>query len=118
MTMTVAVSRNLPGRFRGFLASCMLEVGPGVYVVPHLGKAARERLWRVMLDWAGLVPDDGGLLLLWREPEAPSGLTMRTLGWPKKDIIEHEGIWLTVRELTAQHDADELAALAEDSGED
>ena len=112
MTTTVAVTRNLPGRFRGFLASCMLEVAPGVYVSPSLKKAVRERIWEVMQKWATLVPEDGGLLLLWRDRDAPSGLSMRTLGWPRQRIVSHEGLWLTVRDLTAEHDMDELESLA------
>jgi len=113
MSMTVAVTRNLPGRFRGFLASCMLEVAPGVYISPSLKKAVRERIWRVMQKWATLVPEDGGLLLLWRDREAPSGLSLRTLGWPKQDIVNHEGLWLTMRALTTEHDTEELEALTQ-----
>ncbi|MFW6189810.1 MAG: type I-E CRISPR-associated endoribonuclease Cas2e [Planctomycetota bacterium] len=118
MPMTVAVTRNVPGRYAGFLASCMLPVAPGVYVSPHMRKGVRERLWRVMLQWAGLLPGDAGIMLLWRDSEAPSGLSMRTVGWPKKEILDHEGVWLAVEDLTARHDPDELADLADPEGED
>ncbi|MBS3762090.1 MAG: type I-E CRISPR-associated endoribonuclease Cas2 [Planctomycetes bacterium] len=112
MSMTMAVTRNVPGRFRGFLASCMLEAAPGVYVSPRMRKAVRERLWKVMLDWAGALPEDGGVLLIWRDREAPSGLSLRTLGWPQKDITEHEGLWLSIAGLTEKHDLEELEELA------
>ncbi len=118
MSMTLAITRNVPGRFRGFLASCMLEVGPGVYAAPHLRKAVRERLWRVMLDWAGQVPEGGGVMLMWRDREAPSGLSIRTLGWPKTEIVSHEGIWLSQRDLTAEHDVEELQQLVAGTEED
>ena len=113
MPTTVAVTRNLPDRFGGFLASCMLPVAPGVYVAPHMRNGVRERLWQVMLDWASLVPEDGGLMLLWRDREAPSGLAMRTLGWPKKEILDHEGFWLTAEPLTGRHDIKQLKALSQ-----
>lgn len=111
MSMTVAVTRNTPDRFNGFLASCMHDIAPGVYVAPRMKKAVRERLWTVMLDWAELLPSDGGVVLFWKSRTAPSGLGMRFIGWPKKELVEHEGMWLTVRALTAQHDAEELMEL-------
>jgi CRISPR-associated protein Cas2 len=111
--MTVAVTRNLPGRFDGFLCSCMQEVAPGVYVAPRLKKATRERVWNVMLEWQELIPPDGGVVLLWKSRRAPSGLAVRLVGFPKKQLVEYEGLWLTLRDLTAEHDAEELLELAE-----
>ena len=106
--MTIAVTRNTPNRFNGFLASCMQEIGPGVYVAPVMKTAVRERVWTVMMDWSELLPDDGGVVLFWRDTDAPSGLQIRLLGWPKKEFIEHEGMWLTLRGLTEAHDVEEL----------
>jgi len=90
----------------------MHEVAPGVYVAPHLKKAVRERIWNVVLEWHELIPADGGLVLFWKSRNAPSGMGMRMVGWPKKELVDHEGLWLTHRELTAAHDPDELAAVA------
>ena len=33
--MTVVVTVNVEGRYRGFLASVMLEIAPGVYTSPE-----------------------------------------------------------------------------------
>jgi CRISPR-associated protein Cas2 len=106
--MTIAVTRNTPNRFNGFLASCMQEIAPGVYVAPVMKKAVRERVWNVMMEWSELLSDDGGVVLFWRDSGAPSGLQIRLLGWPKKEFIEHEGLWLTHRDLTEAHDVEEL----------
>lgn len=106
--MTIAVTRNTPNRFNGFLCSCMQEIAPGVYAAPRMKKSVRERVWRVMMKWADLLPDDGGVVLFWRSRNAPSGMGVRLLGWPKKDLVEHEGVWLTIRGLTGRHDIDEL----------
>ena len=65
--MTVVVTRNAPDRYRGFLASCMLELAPGVYTSPQMSKAVRDRVWAVCCEWAGALPDDGGVLMTWRD---------------------------------------------------
>ena len=108
MSMTIAVTRNTPNRFNGFLCSCMQEIAPGVYAAPRMKKAVRERVWHVMLEWQELLPQDGGVVLFWKSRDAPSGMAVRLLGWPKKDLVEHEGLWLTLRGLTEAHDIDEL----------
>lgn len=74
MSMTIAITRNLPDRFGGFLASCMLQLAPGTYVAPFLSKAVRDRVWEVMLAWAELIPEEGGVVLVWHDEESPSGL--------------------------------------------
>ncbi len=109
--MTIAITRNVPDRFNGFINSCMHEIAPGVYAVPKMKKSVRERLWRVLLGWEELIPEDGGVILLWRSTNAPSGLSVRTLGWPKKELIEYEGMWLTFRNLIKSHDSEELEQL-------
>lgn len=113
MSMTIAVTRNAPGRFRGFLASCMVEIVPGVYVAPHMKKAVRERVWKTVLDWTSLLPSDGGVVMFWKSQSAPSGLGVRLVGWPKKELVGHEGVWLVRRALTGAHDQEELERLAE-----
>ena len=96
--MTVVVTRNAPERFRGFLASCMLELAPGVYTNPDMGPGVRDRVWSVCCDWAGLLPDDGGVLMTWRDPQMPGGQGILSLGWPRKELVELDGIWLERRE--------------------
>jgi CRISPR-associated protein Cas2 len=90
----------------------MHEIAPGVYAVPKMKKSVRERLWRVLLSWEELIPEDGGIVILWRNAKAPSGLGVRILGWPKKELVEYEGMWLTFRNLIQSHDSDELAKLS------
>ena len=43
MPMAMIVTRNVEARYRGFLASVMLEVAPGVYIAPDLSAAVRTR---------------------------------------------------------------------------
>lgn len=92
--MTVVVTRNVPDRYRGFLASCMLEIGPGVYTSPTMTEGVRERVWTVLLEWSETLPEDGGLLITWRDRKEPSGQAIRAIGWPRSDISERDGIWL------------------------
>ena len=51
MPMAMIVTRNVEARYRGFLASVMLEVAPGVYIAPDLSAAVRKRVWDVLSDW-------------------------------------------------------------------
>ena len=101
MSMTVVVTRNAPDRYRGFLASCMLELAPGVYTSPDMSPAVRNRVWTVCCEWAGVLPDDGGVLMTWREKQMPSGQAVLTLGWPKKELVELDGLWLDRAEPAA-----------------
>ena len=43
MPMTVVVTRNAPMRYRGFLASCMLEIGAGVYTSPRMNRGGARK---------------------------------------------------------------------------
>jgi len=100
MSMAVIVTRNAPERYRGFLASCMLEVAPGVYTSPRMTKGVRERVWAVCCEWSSTLPRDGGILLTWRDAGQPSGQGLMVLGWAKSDIVEHDGVWLARRTIT------------------
>jgi CRISPR-associated protein Cas2 len=51
MALVTIVTRDVADRFRGFLASVMLEVAPCTYVSPRMSKGVRERVWRVMTEW-------------------------------------------------------------------
>ena len=42
--MCVIVTRDIPSRFRGFLASSMLEIAAGVYTQPDMSASVRERV--------------------------------------------------------------------------
>lgn len=94
MSMTLITTRNLPDRHRGFLASCMLELAPGTYIAPRLNQAVRERIWNVLLEWAPLMPPDGGILMVWRQMNVAAGIGINTIGWPKVELVEIDGIWL------------------------
>ena len=96
--MTVVITRNVPDRFRGFLASCMLELAPGIYTSPQMSASVRDRVWNVVCEWAGALPDDGGVLMTWRDTQQPSGQALLTLGWPKKELVELNGLWLDRRD--------------------
>jgi len=116
--MTIAVTRNVPDRFRGFLASCMLEIAPGVYVEPNMNAGVRDRIYQVMLEWAAFIPEDGGVMILWRDSKHPSGLGIGTVGWAKTELINHEGRWLAHRELTKINNMHELNKLLLDCNEE
>jgi CRISPR-associated protein Cas2 len=95
MAFTVVVTRNAPPRTRGFLASVMLEIAPGVYVSPRMTKRVRERVWLVMIEWHELLPPDGGVLMTFPDNSAPGGQAIMLLGYPKKSLVDMDGFWLS-----------------------
>ncbi len=102
MAMTVVVTRSVPLRFRGFLASCMLEIGPGIYTSPRMTKGVRERVWAVCCDWFDNAAD-ASILMTWQDEAAPGGQRVVTLGTPPVDLRDHEGVILARSELPAKH---------------
>lgn len=93
MPMTVVVTRDVESRYRGFLASVMLEVAPGVYVSPDLSTGVRERIWSVLESWF-LSLGRGAVAMIWRDSAATGGLVLRHLGDPPKEIRDAGGVLL------------------------
>jgi len=102
--MTCVVTRNVAERFRGLLASSMLEIAPGIYVSPRMSVRVREQLWQILGDWSELLASDSGLLMIWPEREHASGLGMKILGWPKAEVMDYEGVFLVRREPTKEQE--------------
>jgi CRISPR-associated protein Cas2 len=72
----------------------MLELAPGVYTSPDLSRSVRERIWNVCCEWAETLPDEAGVLMTWRDKEMPGGQGVLVLGWPRKELVEIDGMWL------------------------
>lgn len=101
MPMTVVITRNLADRFRGFLASCMCEIAPGVYTAPRMSEAVRERVWEVLAGWY-TGGEDQALVMTWPAPRLPGGQDFRVLGAPRTELAEHQGIFLGKRKLSEE----------------
>jgi CRISPR-associated protein Cas2 len=100
MAMTIVVTRNVAARFRGFLASCMCEIAPGVYTAPRMTAGVRERVWGVLESWYEHDPDpEKALLMTWPEAELSGGQALRTLGLPRQELCDYDGIFLARRAL-------------------
>lgn len=91
MSMTVVVTRNVSARIRGYLASSMLELGPGTYSAPRISPAVRERIWEVLSAW---FPNESeaSIVMLWPDKAMPGGQAVRVLGLPPIDLIEVDGL--------------------------
>ncbi|MDQ0507279.1 type I-E CRISPR-associated endoribonuclease Cas2e [Xanthobacter agilis] len=98
--MTVVITRDVPGRTRGFLASIMPEPAPGVYAAADLSKAVRERLWAVVADWHGATAQgsvvQGSVVMIWRDDKQPGGLGLATLGTPPRRLADLDGVLVSV----------------------
>lgn len=96
MSMTVVVTRDVESRYRGFLASVMLEVAPGVYVSPNLSAGVRERVWAVVSDWYASL-GRGAVAMVWRDANQSGGVALRHLGDPPKEVADADGVLLVKR---------------------
>lgn len=96
MSMTVVATRNVSPRVRGFLASVMLELSPGVYSAPRVSPAVRERMWTVLADW---FPNecDASIVMIWQDRDMPGGQAVRTLGSPPIALLDVNGLVLARR---------------------
>ena len=95
--MVVVVTCNVAARFRGFLASCMLEIAPGIYTAPQMTKGVRERVWNVISEW---FEDLGGssIVMTWQDSSQPGGQGIFSLGCPSKTMVEYDGVHLVVNQ--------------------
>ena len=97
MALTVLITRDVEDRYRGFLASAMLEVAPGVYTSPHLSAGARERVWAVLTQWHTAL-GRGAITLIYADRSTDGGLSVRSLGTPPVQPVRLDGILLSRRE--------------------
>lgn len=106
MPMTVVITRNMPDKYRGFLASCMLEAAPGVYTNPRLNAGVRDRVWAVMQRWFdGQIPD-GSIVMVWADPSQPGGQGVEFLGLPPRTVLDYDGVLIS-RLSKAEFEEDE-----------
>ena len=91
--MTVVVTINVEPRYRGFLASTMLEIATGVYTSPQMTSGIRDRIWAVLSTWHGEL-GRGSIVMTWRDPDAVGQQRILTLGEPPKSIVETDGVYL------------------------
>jgi CRISPR-associated protein Cas2 len=93
MALVTIVTRDVTDRFRGFLASVMLEVAPCTYISPRMSKGVRERVWSVMTQWHAAEPNCS-IVMIWRDREATGGIGLAQLGTPAKTLVEIDGMWI------------------------
>ena len=96
MSMTVVVTRNVSDRIRGFVASSMLELQPGVYSAPRLSTAVRDRIWAVLREWWAY-EKEASVIMIWADSQAASGQQVLTLGSPSISLVEVDGLILARR---------------------
>lgn len=93
MALAIVTTRDVPDRYRGFLASLMLEVAPTVYISPRMNPGVRSRVWETLSSWHAAEPQ-GSVTLIWRDLNEVGGVGIKTLGVPSRELMEVDGIWL------------------------
>lgn len=96
MSLTVVITRDLEDRYRGLLASAMLEAAPGVYVSKGLTARARDDLWRVIVDWHATLCR-GSATMLFADAKADGGIAVRNAGAPSRRAVRIDGALLMHR---------------------
>ena len=91
--MTVVVTVNVEARYRGFLASVMLEIAPGVYTSPRMTSGIRERIWDVLSRWY-YDSGRGAIVMTWSDRTAVGEQRIRLLGEAPKTIVDADGVYL------------------------
>ena len=99
MNLTVLITRDVEDRYRGFLASAMLEAAAGVYVSKALTPRARDKVWSVVADWHTAL-GRGSLTLLYPDSNCDGGIAVRTLGEPTRRPVPIDGALLMLRVAT------------------
>ncbi|MCB9492546.1 MAG: type I-E CRISPR-associated endoribonuclease Cas2 [Dehalococcoidia bacterium] len=96
--MTVVITRDVATRFRGFLASCMLEISPGVYTAPRMSAGVRERVWAVLTEW-WMQLECGSVVMTWMDRAKAGGQAVLKLGEPPVELHNEEGLYLVRRKV-------------------
>lgn len=99
--MVVIVTTNVADRFRGFLASVMLEVAPGVYTSPTMSAGIRERIWGVLEEWFEAL-GGGSIVMTWMDRSQPGGQGLRMLGLPAREFVELDGLYTTRAKISPE----------------
>ncbi|ACG72021.1 CRISPR-associated protein Cas2 [Anaeromyxobacter sp. K] len=107
MPMTVIVTRDVPDRFRGFLASVALEIAAGVYTAPEMTASVRERTWTVLESWHRHA-SQGAVVMTWPDGAAPGGQRVLVLGDAPRDLWVADGLVLARRDVPAEPGAPSL----------
>ena len=94
--MTIVVTRNVSNRIRGFLASSMLELSPGVYSAPHMSVAVRQRIWEVLEEWFQ-IEDKASITIVWQDNTIPCGQNFTILGSPPVELVEIDGLLVSLK---------------------
>lgn len=97
MSLTLIVTRDVAPRFRGFLASAMQELAPGVYVNPRMSAGVRERVWAVLTEWFNEI-GGGSIVMAVRDNREEGGMAVSTLGIPARTLENITGMLLVRRE--------------------
>lgn len=96
MSLTIIVTSDVQSRFHGFLGSVMVEIAPGLYVSPQLNRDVRDRLWAVVTEWFGQLKQ-GTIIMLWRDKSSPGFIAVKTIGTPRRNLVDVDGLLLTRR---------------------
>lgn len=90
--MTILILECAAAKLRGYCSSWGLQIATGVYVITAPG-AQREAIWGQLLQWAG---PDTRITMIWSSSRTEQGIEWRSIGSPRRQLLESEGLTLSV----------------------
>lgn len=96
MSLTVLITRDVEDRYRGYLASAMLEASAGVYVSDRLSPRARDTVWSTVERWHAQL-GRGSLQMIYADAKSEGGIAVRSLGTPSRQPVRLDGLMLMHR---------------------
>jgi CRISPR-associated protein Cas2 len=89
--MLVLVLECAPPKLYGFCSSWALQVATGVYVA-NLPAKTREEIWEQIVQWCN---PETRAVMIWSSPANEQGLEYRTIGEPRRRVVEREGLLIS-----------------------
>lgn len=89
--MLVLVLECAPPKVYGYCSSWALQVATGVYVA-NLPARQREEIWEQVCEWSTA---ETRAVMVWPSPDSEQGLAHRTLGSPRRRVVDREGLLIS-----------------------
>lgn len=86
--MLVLTLECAPPKLVGYCSSWALQISTGVYVA-NLPASQREEIWDTIVKWSD---PDTRVVMVWSSPRTEQGIDFRTLGNPRRKVVEREGL--------------------------
>lgn len=90
--MLIVILECAAPRLRGYCSSWGLQIAIGVYAITAPA-SHRDAIWGQLLQWAG---PETRLTMVWGSAQTEQGVEWRSIGAPRRALVESEGLTLSL----------------------